>query len=340
MEKIAEVKKTTISTRSQEDEDLVDKVKDLLTCEICKEIFNEPVTLLCNHTYCQYCIHKLIEQGEVKQKHEVILMSSNFETANSCPKCMLKIWLPPLKHVNYTLRDLIKTLYGEKEYEEIKKERSISLVKIDIKDRAIEEIKEEMWRSISDTLNLENPHGIKQKLRSSGMNMMYDSSSFNAGPIGGYGHYNSGPLPPGTFDCKMNKVLFSEQKKACFYYNTVSGCKLGERCPNDHRYDDHLIENYFEELAQKYPFLCAEGEWGFCLKYNTLEGCNSEDCHRTHVFDYKSLCDEFIRIRKLGLVHPDEIEEPETMMEFGKKMILIFGILLGSYLWWRMKRTT
>lgn len=322
-----------------------DDLRDLLTCEICKEIYNEPVTLLCNHTYCQYCIHKLIEQSMPQNiPGNPIPFNRNRETENSCPKCMLKIWLPPLKHINYTLRDVIKTLYGEKTYEAVKKERSIGLVKTDIKEQAMEEIKEEMWRSISDTLNLQNPHGLrKSKLPYIPFNDYYGDEIGFPPPSQVLKKKHQLDLDP--IDLPEDSVIprgpRGHKGKPCYYYNTIKGCKtsLELGCCNEHRYDDNLIRTYFDQLGQQYPFLLLE-DWDAptCRAFNSLEGCMDENCIYVHIYDYNFLCNELERLRKIGLVHPKDIPEPETVKEFGKKMVLVFGILLGTYIWWRMKK--
>ena len=65
---------------------------DLLTCPICKDIFYDPVTLICQHSFCKYCL--------------------NQSNSKRCPMCRLNTFIPPIK--NNILDDLAKTMYSEK----------------------------------------------------------------------------------------------------------------------------------------------------------------------------------------------------------------------------------
>lgn len=117
------------------DEDLLE---NSLKCNICKEIFNEPVTLLCNHTYCYSCL--------------IGMKKTNYYVYKKCPLCDAKIWLPPNHTVNYTLRDVIIATFGREFYDNEKENRKKSIIKSEMKDEIKNEIKDEMWRTILSTL--------------------------------------------------------------------------------------------------------------------------------------------------------------------------------------------
>jgi len=68
------------------------KVKELLECSICFEIFKEPVTLNCQHTFCKNCINKVISK--------------------KCPLCNDLIKIPPRQ--NIILDSMIQSLFKKK----------------------------------------------------------------------------------------------------------------------------------------------------------------------------------------------------------------------------------
>uniref|UniRef100_A0A8C5MYL3 Uncharacterized protein n=1 Tax=Leptobrachium leishanense TaxID=445787 RepID=A0A8C5MYL3_9ANUR len=56
-------------------------LKDEVTCCICTEIYKEPVTLNCGHSFCQLCITRTWDNQE--------------EREYSCPECRHKFWVKP-----------------------------------------------------------------------------------------------------------------------------------------------------------------------------------------------------------------------------------------------------
>jgi len=77
-------KKNEINT-SKINKELVD---ENCKCDVCKDFLFEPVTLLCQHTFCMSCIISLKE----------------------CPVCRLKIYIP--KNENKLFTKIIDILYG------------------------------------------------------------------------------------------------------------------------------------------------------------------------------------------------------------------------------------
>lgn len=137
----------------------ISDLHDLLKCDMCKNILNEPVTLLCNHTFCQYCLQKLVRPPIVEQTYNNYYnyinnyININQISKGKCPTCSLSIWIPPSKNVNYIIRDIIIALYGVNEYTKIKQSRDEKLLKFDLKDKISDQLKQELWRSISECLN-------------------------------------------------------------------------------------------------------------------------------------------------------------------------------------------
>lgn len=77
------------------------KLEKLLTCSCCNQIFMEPATLFCQHTFCQSCI---IMNNE----------NDNLE----CPKCKENVVVPVAN--NFQLRDIITKIYGDDYFKERK----------------------------------------------------------------------------------------------------------------------------------------------------------------------------------------------------------------------------
>lgn len=72
--------------------DLQNNLEELLKCSICTDIFYEPITLLCQHSFCKKCLD-----------------NSN---TNKCPYCNLKIFVPP--QVNYVLQALAYKFFSRR----------------------------------------------------------------------------------------------------------------------------------------------------------------------------------------------------------------------------------
>lgn len=77
------------------------ELEKLLTCSCCNQIFLEPTTLFCQHTFCQSCI-----------------ITNNENNHLECPKCNQKIVIPIAN--NFQLRDIIDKIYGEDYFKERK----------------------------------------------------------------------------------------------------------------------------------------------------------------------------------------------------------------------------
>ena len=88
------------------------KVKDLLNCTICWELFDEPKSLPCLHTFCEKCLDKFVTSKGSTDKF-------------ACPLCNITTEIPKNNvrdfPVNFTLKELI-TRFVSSESEETKNE--------------------------------------------------------------------------------------------------------------------------------------------------------------------------------------------------------------------------
>lgn len=116
---------------------LVTHVKDLrddLTCSICKDYFCEPITLICNHTYCRLCLIRANENN------------------NHCPLCNTRFWIPDYNITNNILKSMIVKIIGEEGYKERMEELEKHAIRETLEEEVREEIRRESWRNILDTL--------------------------------------------------------------------------------------------------------------------------------------------------------------------------------------------
>lgn len=70
-------------------------LEDILSCSICRELFNEPVTLVCGHTFCLQCLALYKEHN-----------------TTTCPNCCASSTLN--YSLSFELRELIRNCFGEK----------------------------------------------------------------------------------------------------------------------------------------------------------------------------------------------------------------------------------
>ncbi|MBS0285919.1 MAG: hypothetical protein JSR17_00965 [Proteobacteria bacterium] len=87
-------------------------------CLICKELLCEPITLLCQHSYCMECIATHYNRKFSEDNQNVIIgvayLGNMREGYNKCPACQFPFTLPP--KYNNNLEHLLSQLYPQ-EYE-------------------------------------------------------------------------------------------------------------------------------------------------------------------------------------------------------------------------------
>jgi len=109
-------------------EETKDTIKNSLTCVVCFELFLEPITLMCQHTFCKGCL--------------------KVPDFNICPSCRLKSFVPPQR--NIILDDIVQQLFPE-----IYKHRKVTLEKqeqekkVQAEDQKKEnDIRNRFWRDM------------------------------------------------------------------------------------------------------------------------------------------------------------------------------------------------
>jgi DNA-directed RNA polymerase subunit RPC12/RpoP len=110
----------------------INKIRKILKCPLCRDILLEPVTLYCQHTFCNHCLESLEENSLVK-----------------CPTCNHKGLLVPAH--NYKIKELIEKFFTKEELKDRQdkhKEKILSETSIREKEREKEikrQIRKEVW---------------------------------------------------------------------------------------------------------------------------------------------------------------------------------------------------
>eukprot|EP01126_Amoeba_proteus_P035750 TRINITY_DN3610_c0_g1_i1.p1 TRINITY_DN3610_c0_g1~~TRINITY_DN3610_c0_g1_i1.p1 ORF type:complete len:349 (+),score=35.11 TRINITY_DN3610_c0_g1_i1:200-1246(+) len=89
------------------------QLKEELTCPLCMELFFEPVTLHCGHTFCLECIGRALDT----QKHWYVpigcssTLSSSHVHRSSSPVCRTTVHITSGLGVNLTLSNIVKRIF-------------------------------------------------------------------------------------------------------------------------------------------------------------------------------------------------------------------------------------
>ncbi len=127
---IQDIKDTTSNQNKSKQEETssfnLEDFEELLKCDVCKDLLNEPKTLLCQHTFCASCISNLKE----------------------CPMCRLKLFLPT-KH-NDIFTNVIGLLYGSEKIVELKNKNKKERLEKELLPKVLEEMNNNFNNTIKD----------------------------------------------------------------------------------------------------------------------------------------------------------------------------------------------
>lgn len=102
------------------------EVEDYLKCDVCKDFFYNPITLLCQHTFCSSCVSSLKE----------------------CPMCRLKIHLP--KQKNNLITELINVLCGSEKIQELHNKYHLATLEKEIRPQVEKDLRLEFDNMLMD----------------------------------------------------------------------------------------------------------------------------------------------------------------------------------------------
>ena len=102
------------------------EVEDYLKCDVCKDFFYDPITLLCRHTFCSSCVSSLKE----------------------CPMCRLKIHLP--KQKNKLMTELVSVLCGPEKIQELHNKYHLATLEKEIRPQVEKDLRTEFDNMLLD----------------------------------------------------------------------------------------------------------------------------------------------------------------------------------------------
>lgn len=117
-------------------------MSEILSCDICNETFCNPITLICQHTFCRQCISNNIKE---------------------CPLCRVKIPAIPVQ-TNEILEELVKLYFGDEKYKQIEDKSKRYTMEKDLTPVVMKEISKEIDESIKDN-SKPSPKKNKEKIK-------------------------------------------------------------------------------------------------------------------------------------------------------------------------------
>ena len=124
--------------KNDENENNTEEIEEFLKCDVCKDILNDPRTLLCQHTFCSTCLISLKE----------------------CPMCRLKLYLP--EETNNTFNKLIGLIYGPEKIKELEDRHRKEKIEKEMFPKVIDELNNNLNKTVKTSLN--NHNNIEENL--------------------------------------------------------------------------------------------------------------------------------------------------------------------------------
>ncbi len=109
-----------------------------LQCSICRATFDDPKTLICQHTFCSSCIER-----SIPEQPDVIPWLK-------CPTCQKESLVPSC--INTTLRNIIEEKYPEKAKKRKEKQKREE-INTSLRERVLKEFRAEFFKNSGRNLN-------------------------------------------------------------------------------------------------------------------------------------------------------------------------------------------
>lgn len=110
-----------------------DDLEEALKCEICGDILYQPMTLLCQHTFCHHCLE----------------LGKSMKTLKECPLCKLKLEIPVKAPRNNLISEIEKIIYGQDYFQTIEER-----IQEETLHRKLEpQVRKEIQEAFQKTLN-------------------------------------------------------------------------------------------------------------------------------------------------------------------------------------------
>lgn len=132
-------------------ESLKEHFEEHYKCAICVQLLHNPITIMCQHTFCRSCLTENVCKGNKK-----------------CPICQKSFCLPANGAnfvINNSISELMSKIYTADEIIEMNQEREKDSLRLDLKDQVKLELRKELEDCIRDNVlqpgnvvNLVNQH--------------------------------------------------------------------------------------------------------------------------------------------------------------------------------------
>jgi len=106
------------------------EIKKYLKCTMCSDIFLDPVTLFCQHTFCSLCLENKVKKSMV-----------------TCHECQYQSFVSPTS--NFKIKELIEHLYTKTELDlRLKRSETFDISKECKESKLKREIRKNVWRNV------------------------------------------------------------------------------------------------------------------------------------------------------------------------------------------------
>lgn len=146
--------KSNDDTEYEEELDIQEFIENECKCPICNEIFQVPITLLCQHTFCRNCLVKNREAEALQALQSSMNIQPSHELneqilqkfPGKCPICKTRYFIPLKTQHNFILKRLIDEFYPKQDQKEF--------LRVTLEDEVREELRQELLNTVIDNLQL------------------------------------------------------------------------------------------------------------------------------------------------------------------------------------------
>lgn len=123
------------------EEELKEEARQIFKCGICHGLLDEPVSLMCQHTFCKKCLMDVV-------KH------MDYHNNPSCPMCNKRFFLVELTNKNTVIESSLemvcKLVFSEEEIDELMKEKRKDEMKLSMEEQVRKELEEAFMDHMPD----------------------------------------------------------------------------------------------------------------------------------------------------------------------------------------------
>lgn len=143
-----------------------DDLESTLKCEICGDLLYQPMTLLCQHTFCYHCLE----------------LGKSMKTLKECPLCKLKLEIPLNPPQNNLISEIEKIIYGKKHFQTIEERVQEETLHRKLEPQVRQEIQEAFQKTLNQSKK-EDYKNININLGNNDSNTSDNNDSENPTPV-------------------------------------------------------------------------------------------------------------------------------------------------------------